>query len=160
MNINDILVKIIIFIIIILLGLVVSKVVSNLIRKLIKEFEITKILKKTDINFNPNNFIPDLCKYLILLRTIIIALNSVGITSLALRIISVILILVIIAYILISIKDLMPNIYHSFKIKKKYKLGDKIKNKNIEGKILYMNLVELQIKTKDKIIYIPYKLLK
>lgn len=160
MNINDILLKTIIFIIIILLGLVISKVISNLFRKLIKELELTKILKKADINFNPNSFIPSLINYIILSLTFIIALNSVGIIYTVIKIISVTLILIIIIYILISIKDLIPNIYYGFKVKKKYKLGNNIKYKNIEGRIIYMNLVELQIKTKDKIIYIPYKLLR
>jgi len=160
MSINDILVRIIIFIIIILLGLIVSKVVSNLLRKLIKEFEVTKILKKADINFNPNNFIPNLCKYILLFLTAVIALNSVGITSLVIKAISVVLILMIIAYILISVRDLIPNIYYGLKVKKKYKLNDKIKYKSIEGRIIYMNLVELQIKSKKEIIYIPYKLLR
>ena len=156
MNINDILVNMIIFIIIILLGLVISKVVSNLVRKLIKEFELNKVFKKADINYNPDKFLPSLSKYIILFLTVVIALNSVGITSLVVKIIAILLILIVIIYILISIRDLIPNWYHSFKIKKKYKIGSKIKYKNIEGTVLHMNSVELQIKAKDKIIYIPY----
>lgn len=160
MNINDILINIIIFIIIILLGLVISKVVSNLVRKLIKEFELFKVFKKADINYNPDKFLPSLFRYTILFLTIAIALNSVGITSLIIKTIAILLTLIVIIYILISIRDLIPNWYRGFKIKKKYKIGSKIKYKNIEGIVLHMNLVELQIKTKDKIIYIPYKLLR
>lgn len=160
MSINDILTKIIIFIIIILLGLIISKVVSNLFRKLIKEFEVTKVLKKADIKFNPNNFIPSLSKYLIYLVTIIIALNAVGITKIVIRIIVSFSLSVLIIYILISIRDLIPNWCYGFKVKRKYKIGDKIKYKNIEGKIIYMNSVELQIQAKKEIVYIPYKLLR
>ena len=41
-----------------------------------------------------------------------------------------------------------------------YKVGSKLKYKNIKGKIIYMNLVELQVKTNKEVVYIPYKLLK
>ena len=63
-------------------------------------------------------------------------------------------------YTLISIHDIIPNIYYGYNVKRKYKVGDKIKYKNIEGKIIYMNLVEFQVKTRKEIVYIPYKILK
>ena len=160
MNLNDILTKLIVFIIIILLGLIISKVVGNLIKKLIKELELNKVFKKADINYNPNKFLPMLSKYLILFFTLVIALKAVGMTKIVIYIIIIILILIIIAYILISIKDLIPNWYNGFKVKRKYKVGDNIKYKNITGKIIHMNSVELQVKTKKEIIYIPYRLLK
>lgn len=160
MNLNDIILKTIIFIIIILIGLVLSKVVYNLIRKLVKEFEVARILKKADINFNPNKFLPSLSKYLVYFITIIVALNAIGITKIVARIVVISFLIIIIAYILISIRDLIPNWYYGFKVKKKYKIGDSIKYKNIQGKIIHMNSVELQIKAKKEIIYVPYKLLK
>ena len=160
MNLNDILTKLIVFIIIILLGLVISKVIGNLVRKLIKELELNKVFKKADINYNPNKFLPSLFTYVILFFTIVIALNAVGITKVITYIIVIVLMLIIIAYILISIKDLIPNWYYGFRVKKKYKVGDNLKYKNITGEIIYMNSVELQVKTKKEIVYIPYKLLK
>lgn len=160
MNPNDIVLRIIIFIIIILLGLIVSKVVNNLVRKLIKEIELYKIFKKADIKFNPNKFLPSLSKYIVYLLTIIIALNAVGITKIVLWVISILLFLIIVFYIIVSIKDLIPNCYYGFRIKKKYKVGDNLRYKNIRGKVIYMNLVELQVKTNKEVVYIPYKLLK
>lgn len=160
MNLNDILVKLIVFITIILIGLVISKVVFNLVRKFVKEFELTMVLKKADIKFNPNNFLPSMSRYLILILTIIIALNSVGITKTVMKIIFIILVIILIVYALISIRELIPNIYHGLRIKNKYKVGDKLKYKSIEGKIIKMNLVELQVKTKKEVIYIPYKLIR
>jgi small-conductance mechanosensitive channel len=160
MNLNYILTRLIVFIIIILLGLIASKVVVNLIKKLMKEFEINKVFKRADINFNPNNFIPSLSKYIIYFVTLVIALDVVGITKIVFYIMIVVMALVIIIYVLISIKDLIPNWYCSFKVKKKYKIGNHINYKNIKGEIIHMNSVELQVKTKKEIIYIPYKLLK
>jgi len=90
----------------------------------------------------------------------VIALNQVGITSIVLKIIAILLILLIIAYVIISLRDIIPNIYCSFKIKKKYKTGDNIEYRKINGKIIYMNLVELQVQTGKEIVYIPYKLLR
>lgn len=160
MNLNDIILRIVIFIIIILLGLVVSKVVSNLIKKSIKELELARIFKKADINYNPNKFLPSLSKYIVYILTILIALDAVGITRIALWVIGIILVLFIIFYILVSIKDLIPNWYHGFKVKKKYKVGDVLKYKKIKGKIIYMNSIELQVQNGKEIVYIPFKLLK
>ncbi|MBS3143750.1 mechanosensitive ion channel [Candidatus Woesearchaeota archaeon] len=160
MNINDIILKIIVFIIIILFGLVISKVISNLIKKAIKELELNRILKKAEIKFNPEKFLPSLSIYIIYFFTLVIALNQVGITSIVLKIIAILLILLIIAYVIISLRDIIPNIYCGFKIKKKYKTGDNIEYRKINGKIIYMNLVELQVQTGKEIVYIPYKLLR
>ncbi|MAG20512.1 hypothetical protein CL618_03715 [archaeon] len=160
MNLNDIVLRIIVFIIIILLGLVVSKVITNLIRKGVKEFELGKVFKKAEIKYHPERFLPSLAKYIIYLLTIIIALNAVGITKIVLYVIIIILILSIIGYVLVSMRDLISNWLAGFKVKKKYKVGDSLKYKKITGKVVHMNLVELQIQTKKELIYIPYKLLK
>ena len=160
MNFNDILIKLIVFIIIILIGLVISKVISNLVRKFAKELELTMVLKKADIKFDSKNFLPSLFRYLILILTVMIALNSVGITKIVIKIVFIALVIILIAYTLISIKELIPNIYHGIRIKNKYKVGSKLKYKSIEGKIIKMNLAELQVKTKKEVIYIPYKLIR
>lgn len=160
MSINDILVKIIIFIIIILIGMVLSKVISNLMKKGMKEFEISKILKKADIKFNPNKFLPSLSKYLIYFIAILVALNAVGITAIVIKAIFIISLLAIVFYVLISIRDLIPNWYYGIKIKKKYMVGKSINYKNIKGRIIHMNTVEMQVRTKKEIIYISYRLLK
>ena len=160
MNLNDIVLRIIIFIIIILLGLIVSKVINNIIKKSIKELELSKLFKKADINFNPNKFLPSLSKYIIYLLTILIALNAVGITRIVLWIIGGILVFLILFYIIVSIRDLIPNWYHGFKVKKKYKVGDILKYKKIKGKVIYMNSVELQVQTDKEVVYIPFRLLK
>ena len=160
MNLNEIVLRIIVFIIIILLGLVVSRVVSNIIKKSIKELELARIFKKADINHNPNKFLPALSRYVIYLLTILIALDAVGITRIVLIIIGVVLVFFILFYVIVSIKDLIPNWYAGFKVKKKYKVGDVLKYKKIKGKVIYMNLVELQVQTSKEIVYIPYKLLK
>ena len=160
MNLNDIVLRIIVFIIIILLGLVVSKVITNLVKKGMKEFEINKVFKRAEIKYNPEKFLPSLSQYLIYLLTIIIALNAVGVTRIVLYIVVIILILSIISYIFISIKDLVPNWFAGFSVKKKYKIGDNLKYKNIQGKVVHMNSVELQVQTKKELVYIPYKLLR
>ena len=159
MSINDILIKIIVFIIIILLGLVVSKFVHNLAKKIVKEFELSKVFRKADIKLNPDK-IPLFSKYIVYILTAVIALNTVGITRIILYGVVVILLFFIIGYFLLSARNLIPNWFYGSKIRKKYKVGDSIKCRNINGRIVHMNLVELQIKTKKEVVYIPYRLLR
>ena len=160
MSINDILIKFIVFIIIILIGMVIGKVVYNLIRKTIKEFELARMLKRIDIKFNPERFLPSLSKYIVYSLAVIIALSTIGITRIVIRIAVIIFMVFIVIYILISIRDFMPNIYYGFKLKRKYKIGKRVRYKNIEGNVIGASLIELRIKTKKEVIHIPYKILR
>ena len=160
MNINNVFINLIVFIIIIFIGLVTSKVMFNIAKKSIKEFELARILKKADIRINPNDIIPRLIKYSILALAVITALNFTGTTLIFVRMIFSLMMILLAFYILISMKNLIPNIYYGIMAGKKYRTGGMIKYKNIEGRIIGMNLAELQVNAKKEIIYIPYKLLK
>ena len=70
-------------------------------------------------------------------------------TKIVIYIIIIVLTLITIAYVLISIKDLIPNWYNGFKIKRKYKVGDNIKYKNITA-IMAMHALFFIDKHKEK----------
>src|SRR3990167_2237062 len=62
----------------------------------------------------------------------------------------------------IPAKEFVPNVVAGFMIyrKNRFKEGDYIKVKDIEGKVVHVNLVETRIKTKGKdIVYIPNSML-
>jgi len=162
-EINNTLLRTIAAIILFLAGIIVANILSKLTKKLLKELEVNKILKtKLNIKLPIENIISGTLKYLIYFITIILALNQLGITTKILYVIFIGIMVVIITTILLSIKDFVPNIISGFIIHKKNKInvGDKIKVKNLEGKVIEINLLETKIENKDKeVIHIPNSLI-
>jgi small conductance mechanosensitive channel len=71
-------------------------------------------------------------------------------------------IVVIILSMLLAIKDFIPNVFAGLFLHRKgfLKKGDNIIVKDVKGKIIYINLVETRVQTKEgDIIYIPNTLL-
>ena len=159
LSVNDTLLKGVAAIIILLAGLIIANILSKLTKKLLKELEINKILKtKLNISLPIENIISGTLKYLIYFVVIILSLNQLGITTKVLYIILVGILIIIIAIILLSIKDLIPNVISGFLIykQKKLKVGDTIQIKDLEGKIIEINLLETKIETKNKeIVHLP-----
>ena len=86
------------------------------------------------------------------------ALNSLGLTTFVLNMVFAAIILMVVISFLLAIKDFVPNLIAGFSLKRKnyLKEGDKIKIKNLEGKILKINLLETKIETTKKdLIIIP-----
>jgi small-conductance mechanosensitive channel len=90
------------------------------------------------------------------------ALNQLGLTTTLLYILLTIILVILVGFIILAFKDFIPNIVAGFMIhqKDKIKSGDKIKVKDIEGKVVHVNLVETRIITKKKdTVYIPNSML-
>lgn len=155
--------RVIAAIIILLLGLVIGRALSNLTKKLLHELEFERILKKqTKIKVPVEEFSGSLVKYIVYFIAIIMALNQIGLTTLILNIILVVILALLIVFIILAVKDFIPNVVAGFFLSQKdiIKKGDKIKVKDIEGKVVHINLVETKIKTsKDDIIFIPNSVL-
>jgi len=146
-------------VIILLAGLIIANILSKLTKKLLKEFEINKIFKtKLNVTLPVENIISGTLKYLIYFITIILSLNQLGIATQVLYIILIGILIIVIAIILLSIKDLIPNVISGFLIykQKKIKVGDIIQIKELEGKIIEINLLETKIETKNKeVVHLP-----
>lgn len=156
---NDLLVKIVAAIIAFLAGIIIANVLSKLLKKILKELEINKILKqKFKINLPAENTIAGIIKYLIYFIALIFALNQLEITTRIFYVVLIGILVLIISIILLTIKDFIPNIISGFVIHKKtkIKIGDDIKIKNIEGRVVEITLLETKIQNKNKeIIHVP-----
>lgn len=160
---SGIFIDITIAIIIILIGFIIGRVVGRLIQGLFHELELNNILKKaTGIKVSFEEIAGRFVSYFIYFATIIMALDRIGITSTILYIIAGAIITIVIISLILAIKDFIPNVIAGFFIhqKRHFKEGDQIKVKDVEGKIVHINLIETRIKTKaNDIIYIPNSLL-
>lgn len=145
--------------IILLIGLVLGKLLGKLISKLLKEFETDKIIKDAvRIKIPLTEIISSIVTYFIYFVAVIMALDNLGIATQVLNVVSIGVIIIIVLFIFLGIKDFIPNALAGIFLHKKKFLneGDTITIDGIEGKIIYLNLVETRIQTPaGDIIYIP-----
>ena len=90
------------------------------------------------------------------------ALNPVALTTTMFIIIFKAIVVLLVISIILSIKDFIPNFISGLIIRQKNFIeeGDIIQVKNIQGKVIYIDLLETQIENKHKdIIYVPNSIL-
>ena len=145
-------------IVILLIGLVIGRFLGNVVRRILRELELSKILKEERVKFPLEEVLSNGVKYIIYFIAVVLALNQVGLTSAIINILLGIIFVLIIIFIVLAFKDFIPNVMAGFfsHQRRDIKEGDSIKVKNIEGKIIGINLVETKIKTKGgDTIYVP-----
>lgn len=162
-TISEPILKIIVAIVTLLFGLVFGRFFGKLSKKILEELEINKILREqTRIKVPVEEFISSLISYIIYFIAIIIALNQLGLTTTVLWIILITILAIIIIFIILAVKDFIPNIVSGFFIYQKglIKKGNRIKVKDVEGTVIDISLTETKIRTKSKdIVYIPNSIL-
>ena len=147
---------------IVILGLISSRIIYNIIKRAIKEFELKYLFKKVKLE-RIEKQLPIVIKYLIIAISIIFALLQLGISLTTIKIMSLIIAGITVIFMILSFKDIWSNLIAGIIIKRsgKLKIGETIKIKNIEGKIIKIGLLETEIETKSKeTVHIPNSLLK
>ncbi|MBU0666361.1 MAG: mechanosensitive ion channel domain-containing protein [Nanoarchaeota archaeon] len=152
-SINPFLVKMVSGIIILLIGFIIGKIISKVINKILHEVDLDKGFKKTTgFEFSIENTISKIIAYLIYFIAIVMALNTIGLTTFVLNMLfGAIIIIVVISFIL-AIKDFVPNFISGYVLKKRgyFEPGIRIKIKDLEGVIIKVSLLETSIKTPNK----------
>lgn len=155
--------KIIVAVIILLIGFILGRIIGKLVQKLLHEMEVDKILKKAaHIKVSIEELLSHVSAYFIYFIAIIMALKQIGLATDVLNIVSWAIMIVIIISFFLGIKDFVPNFMAGFTIHRKgfIKKGDVIKIKNMQGRVIDINLIETKIQTKNKdIIHIPNSIL-
>ncbi|MBS3151891.1 mechanosensitive ion channel [Candidatus Woesearchaeota archaeon] len=156
---QELLIRLLTGFLILIMGLIIAQVTSNILRRFIKGIEVNKTLEQQlKIKINLENYISAIVKYIIYLITIIFALNQLGVSTKILQTILVVFIILIVIFIILAFKDWLPNLISGIYIirTEKIKLGDKIKTKDIKGKVIEIKLLETKIETNNnEIIFIP-----
>ncbi|MEE9525990.1 MAG: mechanosensitive ion channel domain-containing protein [Candidatus Woesearchaeota archaeon] len=150
--------KIIVAIIILLIGFVMARIAGKLIHKFLHEIELNKILEKAGMKLKLESTISNIVTYFIYFVTIIWALNSMGLTTTILNMVSGAILVLIVISIILAIKDFFPNIMAGFFIYRKntIKVGNKVKIDNVSGTVKKISLLETEIKTPSgDTIYVP-----
>jgi small conductance mechanosensitive channel len=156
---SDLLNRIVVALIIILIGVILGKVLSRIIHKMLKEVKLNKIIKDASgIKVSFEEIISHFVLYFIYFVSIVMALRHIGIATDILNIISAVVIILIGVFILMSVKDFIPNIISGIILHQKATIqeGDIIVFNNITGKVVSLTLLETKLQTKSgDLIIIP-----
>ncbi|MFA6072740.1 MAG: mechanosensitive ion channel domain-containing protein [Candidatus Woesearchaeota archaeon] len=147
---GTLLTNMIIAIIILLLGFVVGKMLGSALNKIFLTLSFGKKVKKGKNNSFAKGFssLISLCTYII---AVILALQQLGITLIVLKAVLAILLIFVLGATLFASIDFLMNLFFGIKIltSKKFKKGDTIKIKKIEGTIQTIKLSHTRLKTKS-----------
>jgi small-conductance mechanosensitive channel len=155
---SEILLKIIVALLMLFIGFIVGKLIGRFLRRVFHEAEIDSILKKAGIKLNLEGKMSFIFEYGVYAAALVIALYYLGIAVTALRILLLLITLLIAASMLVSLKDILPNLFSGLIVRKKKPIsaGDTITIQGISGKVESMGMAEIKIVTKKgDIIYIP-----
>ena len=155
-------IKLVAAITILLIGLILGRFFSKLVKKILKEVELNNIIKKEfKLDWPVEQFLVSFIRYSVYFVALVIALNQIGLAKIILYVILGGVLLFIVVFMILAIKDFIPNVISGFLIqhRKLLKKGDKIKVKDIEGKVVDITLTEIQIKSGNEIIVVPNSVL-
>lgn len=156
---NNFILEVFIALTIVVGSLILGKILGRIVDKFLKKTSINKVVyDATKVRVNLDKIISTLVSYAIYLFGFIWALNYLGIASTVLNLLSGAILILALILAFLAFKDFIPNMMSGLFIHAKgfLKEGDVIKLHDIEGKIIYLNLVETRVKTKNgDIIYIP-----
>ena len=148
---------------ILLLGLVLGRFLGKLVQRFFNQIEINKLLRQSNIKVPVEELFGSLVKYLVYIVSVVLALHQLGLTTRVLYALILIFILLLFAFIILAIKDFIPNVVAGIFVLRRehFKIGDIIKIQNIEGKILDITITEIKLQTKNKdILIIPNSVLQ
>ena len=155
--------RVIAAIVVLLIAFLVARVLGNLAAKVLGELKTNKILKESfGIRAPIEQIFGKGVYYLVLFIGVIVALNQLGLSTILLYIVLIIILIIIISFVILALKDFVPNVFASFWIhqKKIIETGDFIEFKDVSGKVIEINLTETRIETRDKeVVLVPNSLL-
>jgi len=150
-------------VVILIIGILVGRFLSNITKKVLQELELDRVLKeKVGIKLPLTQLISSIIKYLVYVASIITALNQLGLQSIILNVILWIIIAVLIVFMILSLKDFIPNLVAGLFLfqKRNINAGEMIRVNDIEGEVLNITLLETKIRTRNhEIVYIPNSIL-
>jgi small conductance mechanosensitive channel len=151
--------RLLVAVIILLIGFIIGKVANRILERGLTKIRLNEMVKQvTGLNFGLEEMIGHFVMYFIYFIAIIMSLRHLGIATDILNILSAVIIVLIGIFILLGVKDFIPNIISGIILNQKgtIKKGDEITVQNVKGKVIEITLLETRLETKKgDLIIIP-----
>lgn len=142
---------ILVAVLILLVGFIIGKVLFKLLHRALAEVELSRMLKKAGVTLNIESGIASFAQYLAYFITIIMALNQLNIITTVLQMIVGGVVIILVISVALALKDFVPNAIACLYIfKNKFvDIGDIVRVKGVEGKVVQITLIETKLETND-----------
>ncbi len=142
----------------IIFGVVIGKVLGNIVKRWLKVVDWGSRLRITDEEKVEITYYTSMLVRLIFYAGgTVYALGQLGVSSRFIFGVLLVLLVFVGIFILLAVKDYIPNMLAGWYIKRTQKLkkGDRITLKNIHGEIVHIGWLETKMQTKDEVVFIP-----
>lgn len=138
--------------VIIMAGLLVSHFISRIVGLIIRKFKWIEKIRKYGIK-NPDTFVEDASRYIILTIAFIFALNRIGILQTVVSITILIIVSIVVILLVLNFRDIISNFFagavlHS--LHRNIKKNTFIKAGDLYGEVKKFGWLELELLTKKK----------
>ncbi len=142
----------------VILGMVIGKVLGNIARRWLKMVDWGRRFKirdeeKVEIAY----YVSVVLRFICYSGGIVYGLRQLGVSSRFLIGVLIVVVVLVGIFIVLAVKDYIPNMLAGWYIKRTQKLkkGDKITLKNIQGEIVHIGWLETKMQAKDELVFIP-----
>jgi small-conductance mechanosensitive channel len=160
---NPILINIVTAALIFLLGIVVGKIIEKLLLKFFDLIELNKLINKmVKLKFSLSKTVSRIIAYFVYIIALVMALNRLAITTTIITTAVIVIIIVMLLFMIFGINNFFANVFAGLvvRFRKNINVGDYVKisdkNKNIEGHIISLNMLNMRLETgKEEVVFIP-----
>jgi small-conductance mechanosensitive channel len=158
---NPIITQVIIAVVICFLGFIAGKIVQRLILKIFEISDFDRIFRrKTGLRVNVSEIVAVIAAYFIYLVAIVMALSRLNITTAVITTIVILLLIVLLLFVIFGLNNVFANLSAGIivRFRKNIKAGEyiRVKDKNVEGYVIGINIFSIQLETlKDETVFIP-----
>ena len=150
-------------VVVLFVGFIIGKLGGRLVYKFLHSFDVNENLRKlTGVKVQLEEISEIFTTYFIYFVTIVTVLQQIGIATTILHMIAAGVLIIIILSTFLGVKDFIPNAIAGFFVHKKklVRVGEVIKVKGMQGKVVSISLVETKMETKGgDVIFIPNSVL-
>lgn len=150
--------KIVVALIILLIGFIIGQLISKVAYRVLNTLEIDKKFRMISVRISLEHFLSGVTEYVTYFISIVLALNQIGLTTAVINSIAIIGIILIIISSVLTLTDIVPNIFGFILIHHKglFQAGNTISIESIEGKVIKVSLTDTKVeKSNGDLIYIP-----
>lgn len=145
-----------------LAGIILGTILGKVVKRVLHEFEVNKVLKKQGLTLPLEELLSEIIRYAVYLVGIVWALAELGLATRIMEILLAVIFVLIAAFVILAFKDFIPNIMAGFFLHQKgvVKVGDYIKVKSVEGKVVSIDFIETRVRMKNgDVIMVPNSIL-
>lgn len=140
--------QIVIFFLILFIGFLVGKILSRLAQRLLRDLESDAWAQRLGARFSVSRLVSGIVAGVIYVITVIVALDSVGLSTVVLTALTIVVALSAMLGIIVAVRDLVPNVMAGLTIRRRFTVGAKLRIEGVEGRIVELTAVDTTIETK------------